>query len=73
MTAAAPFAGPAPAEVPLPRAPLARVIAQVRFPPNLALDKAEEVSGFQKAIRADYPVLQRGGGPRGCREPAGRG
>lgn len=59
MTAADPFAGLAPAEVPLPRAPLARVIAQVRFPPILALDNPEEVSGFQKAIRADYPVLQR--------------
>lgn len=59
MTDAAPFAGPAPAEVPLPRAPLARVIAQVRFPPILAIDRGDGVSGFQEAIRADYPVLQK--------------
>ena len=55
----APFAGPAPTEVPLPRAPLARVIAQIRFPPILAIDKPDGVSGFQEAIRAEYPVLQR--------------
>ena len=41
------------------RAPLARVIAQVRFPANLALTQPEEVSGFQKAIRRTYPVLSR--------------
>jgi uncharacterized protein (TIGR04255 family) len=59
MPAVDPFLGPAPAEVGLSHAPLARVIAQVRFPPILALDKPEEVSGFQKAIRADYPLLRR--------------
>jgi uncharacterized protein (TIGR04255 family) len=59
MTDTAPFTGPAPAEVPLPRAPLVRVIAQVRFPPILAIDKQNVVSGFQEAIRADYPVMQR--------------
>jgi uncharacterized protein (TIGR04255 family) len=59
MTDIAPFAGPAPTEVPLPRAPLAAVIAQIRFPPILAIDKPERVSVFQEAIRATYPVLQK--------------
>ena len=53
------FDGPSPEEIRLTRAPLARVIGQVRFPPNLALDRPEEVSGFQKAIRRTYPVLSR--------------
>jgi uncharacterized protein (TIGR04255 family) len=59
MTDAAPFAGPAPAEVPLSRAPLVLVIAQVRFPPILAIERTDGVSSFQEAIRADYPVLQK--------------
>lgn len=53
------FEGPPPQEIKLTRAPLARVIGQVRFPPNLALAQPEEVSGFQKAIRRAYPVLSR--------------
>ncbi|NGM23547.1 TIGR04255 family protein [Roseomonas stagni] len=59
MTIADPFAGPAPAEVQLTTAPLALAIAQVRFPPILALDKAEAVADFQEAIRADYPDLRK--------------
>jgi uncharacterized protein (TIGR04255 family) len=53
------FEGAPPQEIKLARAPLARVIGQVRFPPNLALAQPEEVSGFQKAIRRTYPVLSR--------------
>jgi uncharacterized protein (TIGR04255 family) len=53
------FEGPPPEEVRLARAPLARVIGQVRFPPNLALARPDEVAGFQKAIRRTYPVLSR--------------
>lgn len=53
------FEGPPPPEIRLSRAPLARVIGQVRFPPNLALAQPDEVAGFQKAIRRAYPVLSR--------------
>ena len=53
-----PLSGPAPREVPLPRAPLVRVLAQVRFPPILAIAKAESVAGFQEIIRSRYPILR---------------
>ena len=54
----APLTGPPPAEVPLPRAPLVRVLAQLRFPPILAIAKPDAVAGFQEAIRSDYPLLE---------------
>jgi uncharacterized protein (TIGR04255 family) len=53
-----PLGGPAPAEKRLPRAPLERVIAQVRFPTILKIDDQSVVSNFQELIRADYPRLQ---------------
>lgn len=46
------------AEVPLPSAPLVRVIAQVRFPQVLSIEKRDYVAPFQEAIRAQYPVLR---------------
>ena len=46
-------------EVPLPRAPLVRVIAQVRFPPILAIRDPDRAAGFQDAIREPYPHLSR--------------
>ena len=46
-------------EVPLPRSPLAQVIAQVRFPPILAIHGPETVAGFQEALRETYPHLGR--------------
>ena len=46
-------------EVPLPRAPLARVIAQVRFPPILAIRDPDRAAVFQDAIREPYPHLSR--------------
>jgi uncharacterized protein (TIGR04255 family) len=52
-----PLNGPPPAEIPLPRAPLTRVIAQVRFPQILAIHKPDSVAVFQEAIRATYPIL----------------
>lgn len=52
-----PLSGPPPAEVPLPKAPLARVIAQVRFAPILAIRNPDSVASFQEAIRATYPIL----------------
>ncbi|MGH3303583.1 MAG: TIGR04255 family protein [Streptosporangiaceae bacterium] len=51
--------GPSVQEVPLARAPLVSVIAQVRFP---AVMKIEADSGFvatfQESIRKDYPILR---------------
>ena len=53
-----PLIDPVPDEVPLPRAPLARVIAQVRFPPVMSIERPEFVGPFQEAIRSSYPVLR---------------
>lgn len=58
-TAADPLVGPVPAEVPLPDAPLVRVIAQLRFPQVLSVEQPDFVAPFQNAIRATYPVLRR--------------
>ena len=54
-----PLSGPPPKEVPLPRAPLARVIAQVAFPDILAIRNPDKVAVFQEAIRATYPILKQ--------------
>jgi uncharacterized protein (TIGR04255 family) len=53
-----PLSGPPPAEVPLPRAPLARVIAQIRFPMQLAVADSAKVAPLQDALRSAYPILQ---------------
>lgn len=53
-----PLTGPPPAEVPLPNAPLVRVIAQVRFPLIASVEKRDFIAPFQEAIRRDYPVLR---------------
>ena len=53
-----PITAPAPEEVPLPNAPLVRVIAQVRFPHVIDVDQREFVAPFQKALRSKYPVLR---------------
>lgn len=47
-------------EVPLPRAPLACVIAQVRFPPILAIRDPDKVAVLQEELRETYPNLSRG-------------
>ena len=46
-------------EVPLPRAPLERVIAQVRFPTILAIHNPDNVAEFQEELRTTYPVLNQ--------------
>ena len=46
-------------EVPLPRAPLARVIAQARFPPILAIRDPDKVALLQEALRKTYPNLSQ--------------
>lgn len=53
-----PLTAPPPKEVPLKDAPLIRVIAQVRFPPILSIEKKDFVGSFQEAIREKYPILQ---------------
>jgi uncharacterized protein (TIGR04255 family) len=51
--------GPPPAEIPLRNAPLVRVIAQLRFPEILSIERRDFVAPFQEAIRAEYPVLRQ--------------
>ena len=53
-----PLTAQPPEEVPLKDAPLIRVIAQVRFPPILSIEKKDYVGSFQEAIREKYPILQ---------------
>ncbi len=50
--------GPSVPEVPLTRAPLVNVIAQVRFPPVMKVEDRAFVASFQEAIRRDYPILR---------------
>ncbi len=52
-----PFSLTGPAEVPLARAPLVRVIAQVRFPPVASLGRADFMAPFQEELRRRYPIL----------------
>jgi uncharacterized protein (TIGR04255 family) len=58
MTLPSPFGGPPPPEVQLPRSPLVRVLAQVRFPAILNIAKADFVAPFQNIVRAEYPALR---------------
>lgn len=53
-----PLSGGPPDEVPLPNAPLAMVVVQLRYPPILAIRSPDRVASFQEAIRATYPVLR---------------
>lgn len=53
-----PLTDPLPAEVPLPKAPLVRVIAQVRFPLVASVEKQDFIAPFQEAVRPEYPVLR---------------
>lgn len=54
-----PLNGPPPQEVSLPRAPLVRVIGQVRFSSILAVRRPEYIEPFQETIRDRYPVLRQ--------------
>lgn len=54
-----PLGGRAPAEIPLTRSPLARVLAQVRFSSVLKIDNKEAVAPFQEKLRANYPLLEQ--------------
>ena len=57
MMTMTPF-GPSVQEVPLARAPLVNVIAQVRFPAVMKIEDSAFVANFQEAIRKDYPILR---------------
>jgi uncharacterized protein (TIGR04255 family) len=57
-TLAAPFSGPAPKDIPLPRAPLLRVLTQIRFPIIVSIDKQDFIAPFQEAIRGEFPNFQ---------------
>ena len=46
-------------EVPLREAPLERVIAQVRFPPILAIRNPDKAAVMQEGLRATYPHLNQ--------------
>ena len=51
---------PAPTqEVPLPQAPLVRVLAQARFPTILAIRSADRVADLQETLRKTYPNLSQ--------------
>jgi len=54
-----PLFGDAPEEVPLDKAPLAGVVAQIQFAPILMLESQSYMAGFQERIRADYPKFSQ--------------
>lgn len=54
-----PFSGPPPKEVPLPRAPLIRVLAQIAFPPIYAIQEPPTIAPFQERIRSIYPLVEK--------------
>lgn len=54
-----PFSEALPREVPLPNAPLVRVLTQIRFPEILAVEQKDFVAGFQEVLRGTYPVLRQ--------------
>lgn len=54
-----PLATEIPADVHLPNTPLALVLAQVRFPTILTINKPDVVADFQEALRGTYPHLNR--------------
>lgn len=59
-----PLLDPPPKEVHLPAAPLVRVIAQIKFPEALNVERPEVVAEFQAAIAPSYGVLKRETGIR---------
>ena len=53
------FTGPPPEEVALDPNPLVRVLAQVRFPPILMLEREETVAPIQDVLRRRFPMMER--------------
>jgi uncharacterized protein (TIGR04255 family) len=54
-----PLGGAPPTEVSLARAPLVRVVAQVRFPDILKIDSKDAIAGLQEQIRDAYPLFEQ--------------
>jgi uncharacterized protein (TIGR04255 family) len=54
-----PAVAPPPPEVPLAKAPLVRVIAQVRFPLVVGVERRDFIAPFQETVRETYPVLRQ--------------
>lgn len=54
-----PFTAESATEVPLSRAPLVKVLVQLKFPINARIDTPEGVTGFQEALRDSYPVMRQ--------------
>jgi uncharacterized protein (TIGR04255 family) len=55
---ATPFGDEPLREIPLPDAPLVRVVAQLRFAEIASVVKREFIGAFQEAIREGYPILR---------------
>ena len=74
-----PFSGPPPEEIPLARAPLPLVVAQVTFPTVAGFTKLESIAPFQAALMNQYPILRPEPatsfviGPKGIQIQAGEG
>ncbi len=73
--------GPPVEEIPLPAAPLALVVGQVRFPTELRLKDEDTIRSFQDELRRDYPVFRQESeihiefgpeGPRPSQQPVWR-
>ena len=45
-------------EIPLARAPLIRVLTQVRFPPAFSFDKQEKIEELHNSLKESYPVAR---------------
>lgn len=54
-----PLFGDEQAEIPLPNAPLARVMAQVRFTPIFMLRDKDFIAPFQESMRTSYPQIAK--------------
>lgn len=54
-----PLMDPPPPQVPLNKAPLERVLAQIRFPVIASIEEQRFIGPFQEALRNQYPILRR--------------
>jgi uncharacterized protein (TIGR04255 family) len=65
------FSGMAPRDIPLPKAPLASVISQIRFPMIASIEKLENIGAFQESIRRIFPDMSKEPGKRVSIGPEG--
>lgn len=54
-----PFTNEATVEVPLARAPLVKVMVQLRFPTIAKIDSIDAIAAFQQQMGASYPILRQ--------------